>query len=80
MLEVLLKAEAARFSGWELAPLVAVAVPVAGKLSMPRIVPAPFTSSVVAGVIVLMPILNVRLDRLEQHRVDRCWRCWSTGE
>jgi hypothetical protein len=32
-----------------------VAVPVAGKARLPRIVPAPFTSSVVEGVVVLMP-------------------------
>ena len=39
--------------------LVAVAVPVAGRLSVPRIVPEPLTSSVVAGVVVLMPIFAV---------------------
>jgi hypothetical protein len=36
VLEVLLNADAARFSGCEFLPAVAVAAPVAGKLSVPR--------------------------------------------
>jgi len=49
VLEVLLKAEATRSSGCELAPWAAVATAVAGKASTAGIVPAPFTSSVVAA-------------------------------
>ena len=56
---LLLKAEAARFSGCEFLPAVAVAVPFDGRLNVPRIVPPPFTSSVEAGVIVLIPIFAV---------------------
>src|SRR5215831_19559950 len=40
----------------EFLPLVAVAVPFEGRLSSPRIVPPPFTSSVLAGVVVFTPI------------------------
>jgi hypothetical protein len=56
---LLLNAEADKSSGWESKPLLAVAVPVAGKLRVPRKVEAPLTSSVVAGVVVLIPILAV---------------------
>jgi hypothetical protein len=64
VLVLLLNADAVRFSGSESLPAVAVAAPVAGSASVPRIesvpriVPAPFTSSVVAGVAVPMPILK----------------------
>ena len=51
------KAEAARFSGCELLPAVAVAVPVAGNESVPLTAAPPFTSRFVVGVLVLMPIL-----------------------
>lgn len=56
---LLLYADAVRFSGCEFLPAVAVAVPVAGKVRMPRTVLPPFMSSVVVGVAVLMPILAV---------------------
>jgi hypothetical protein len=39
--------------------VLAVAVPIAGKLSVPRIVLVPFTSKVVAGAVVLTPIFAV---------------------
>jgi hypothetical protein len=53
----LLNAEATKSMGCELKPAVAVAVPIAGKLNKPRIVPPPFTSRVDAGVVVPMPTL-----------------------
>jgi hypothetical protein len=56
---VLLNAEAVRLKGWEFFPAVAVALPVEGRLNVPRMVPAPFTSNVVVGVVVLMPIRAV---------------------
>src|SRR5579864_9488532 len=62
---VLLNEDAAKFSGCELVPFVAVAGPVDGRVSVPvtevapRIVAPPFTSSVVAGVVVPMPIFAV---------------------
>ena len=56
---VLLKADAARFSGCEFFPALAVAVPVAAKLNVPRTVVPPTTSRVVAGVVVLIPIFAV---------------------
>src|ERR1043166_2932757 len=40
----------------EFLPPVAVAVPVAGRLNVPRIVPLPFTSRVLIGVLVFTPI------------------------
>ena len=46
-------------AGWEFVPVVAVAVPVAGKLKLPLTVSPPFRSSVLTGVVVLMPILAV---------------------
>ena len=55
----LLNAEVTRFMGCELKPLLEVAVPVAGRLNRPRIVPPPFTSRVDAGLAVLMPTLAV---------------------
>ena len=55
----LLNTEAPNCKGWESSPAVAVAVPMAGKANVPRTVPAPSTSSVVAGAVVLMPILAV---------------------
>ena len=59
MLDPLLKAEAARFSGCELLPAVAVAVPVVGRENVPRTVALPFTSRLVVGALVLMPTLAV---------------------
>ncbi len=56
-----MNAEAMNVVGCEFFPEVAVAVPVAGKLKLPRTVSAPFTSSVVDGVIVLMPTFAVAL-------------------
>lgn len=53
---MLLKAEAARFSGCEFLPAVAVALPVLGRLRVPRMVAPPLTSKVEAGVAVLIPI------------------------
>ena len=58
----LLKLEAASFSGCEPNPLEAVADPVAGSDKIPRTVSAPFTSSVVAGVAVLIPTFAVAPD------------------
>jgi hypothetical protein len=55
----LLKLEAARLKGCELAPAVAVAAAVAGRVSAPRIVPAPFTSRVELGVMVFKPTFAV---------------------
>lgn len=55
LLVPLLNAEAVQPMGCEVLPAVAVAVPVAGRLSKPRIVPPPFTSSLAAGVVVPMP-------------------------
>ena len=52
---LLLKADAVSVVGCELVPAVLVAVPVAGKLKLPRTVAAPLTSNVVAGVAVLSP-------------------------
>ena len=46
-------------SGCELYPLVEVAVPVAGRVSVPPTFSAPFTSRVTAGVVVPMPIFAV---------------------
>src|SRR5215472_8745403 len=54
---LLLKEEASASSGWELNPCVAVAVPVAGNCSVPRMVAPPFTSSFAAGVVVPIPML-----------------------
>jgi hypothetical protein len=59
---VLLKADAVSVLGCEFFPPLAVAVPVAGKLRLPRTVALPFTSSVLAGVLVLMPIFAVLPD------------------
>ena len=56
---LLLNTDAPTFNGWEFEPLAAVATAMPGRLSAPRMVPAPFTSSVVVGVVVLMPILAV---------------------
>jgi hypothetical protein len=58
----LLKAEAARSMGSEFAPLVAVATPALGRLSKPRIVLPPLTSSVAAGFVVLIPTFAVLPD------------------
>jgi hypothetical protein len=55
----LLKTDALKFNGWEFLPAVTVAVPVVGRVNAPRTVPAPLTSSVVAGLVVLIPILAV---------------------
>jgi hypothetical protein len=57
VLLVLLNVEAISVSGCESLP--AVAAPVAGKFSLPRMVPAPLTSRVTAGVVVLMPTFAV---------------------
>ncbi len=59
LLVPLLNAEAVSCSACELKPLAAVAVPPAGKLNRPRIVAAPFTFSVLAGVVVLTPSFAV---------------------
>src|SRR5579871_261897 len=65
VLLLLLKDEAARLAGCELFPAIAVAGPVAGRLNAPmtdaapRMVAPPFTSRVVAGEVVPMPILAV---------------------
>jgi hypothetical protein len=56
---LLLNDDAVKLNGCEFLPAVAVAVPVAGSVSVPRTVSAPFTSSVTAGVVVLMPIFAV---------------------
>ena len=56
---LLLKDEAARLAGCELLPPVDVATPVAGRLNFPRTVTPPLTSSVLAGVVVPIPILTV---------------------
>src|SRR5271170_6037240 len=56
VLMVLLTAEACRLTGCEFFPAAAVAVPVVGKLSVPRMVAPPFTSRVEAGDVVPMPI------------------------
>jgi hypothetical protein len=56
---LLLNAEAPKANPCEFPPAVAVAVAAAGRLSAPRIVPPPCTSSVLAGTGVLMPILAV---------------------
>jgi hypothetical protein len=45
--------------GCELKPLLAVAVPVVGRLNKPRIVLPPFTSKVEAGLFVPIPTLAV---------------------
>lgn len=58
-LEVLLKAEAVKVTGSEVLPAVAVAVPVEGSASVPLTVLPPFTSRVVAGVVVPMPTFAV---------------------
>ena len=50
-----LNAEAVKFSGWEFFPAVAVAVPVAGRLSNPRKMPVPLTSSFAARAELPMP-------------------------
>jgi hypothetical protein len=55
----LLYTEAVNVSGCEFFPAVAVAAPVAGKLKFPRTVPPPFTSSVLAGFVVLIPTFAV---------------------
>jgi hypothetical protein len=55
----LLNEEATSVCGSEFFPPVAVAVPVAGRLSVPRTVLPPLMSSVEAGVVVLIPILAV---------------------
>ena len=54
-----MNAEAMKSCGCEFLPALAVPVPIAGKVKMPRTVPAPFTSRVVAGAAVLIPILPV---------------------
>src|SRR5215471_15250481 len=58
-LMLLLKAEACKLAGCEFLPADDVAVPVAGRLRVPRTVPAPLTSSVEAGVVVFKPTLAV---------------------
>ncbi len=52
----LLNDEPCNENGCELNPLPAVAVPVLGNCSAPRAITPPFTSSVAAGVVVLIPI------------------------
>ena len=59
LLVALLKTDADKISGSEFSPAVAVALPIDGKVSAPRMVPPPATSSVLAGVVVLIPILAV---------------------
>src|SRR5580704_3368741 len=56
---LLLKADPVKLMGWEFAPLAAVAVPAVGKLNKPPTVAPPFTSRVLTGAVVLMPILAV---------------------
>jgi hypothetical protein len=56
---VLLKAEANCAKGWEFLPAAAVAVPALGSSRVPRTMLLPATSSVVAGVGLLMPIFAV---------------------
>lgn len=56
---VLLYADATIVMGCEFLPAVAVATPVAGRLSVPRTVLPPLMSNVVAGVVVPMPTLAV---------------------
>jgi len=46
-------------AGCEVFPAAAVAVPVAGSFNVPRTVAAPFTSSVMSGVVIFTPILAV---------------------
>src|SRR6202034_3353314 len=58
-LVVLLNDDATKFSGCEFLPAVAVAAAIAGSVTAPRIVAAPATSSVGAGVAVPMPSLAV---------------------
>src|SRR3984957_9559837 len=53
---VLLNADATKPIGLEMVPADAVAFPELGRLSSPRMVAPPFTSSVAAGVVELMPI------------------------
>src|SRR5580700_11421401 len=57
VLVLLLKDAASRSSGLDLAPAAAVAAAVAVMVRVLRTVAAPFTSSVVAGVVVPMPTL-----------------------
>ena len=59
MLLLLLNDDAPRPIGCELLPAVAVATPPAGRPSVPRTVALPLTSSVLVGVVVLIPILAV---------------------
>ena len=56
---LLLNTEAIKSCGCEFLPVADVATPVAGKVKIPRTVPAPLTSRAVPGVDVLMPILAV---------------------
>src|SRR5208337_3115633 len=54
---LLLYAEAVKFSGCEFFPAVEVDVPVAGRLSAPRKMPVPLTSSFAPGAVLPMPTL-----------------------
>jgi hypothetical protein len=56
---LLLNTEAVKFSACEFFPAVAPAVPVAGRLSKPRKMPVPLTSSVAPGEVLPMPSLGV---------------------
>src|SRR6516164_6046613 len=56
-LVLLLNEEARRLAGCEFFPVEDVADPVAGRVKVPRTVPAPLTSSVEAGVVVFKPTL-----------------------
>jgi hypothetical protein len=58
----LLKEEAVRVVGCDALPEVAVAVPVDGKLTLPRKVEAPCTSNVDEGALVLIPTFAVAPD------------------
>src|SRR5260370_30682542 len=55
----LLNDEATNPSACEFLPPVAAAAPVAGRVSRPSTFSEPFTSSVAAGVVVLIPTLAV---------------------
>jgi hypothetical protein len=55
----LLKADAVQLAANEFLPVEAFAIPVANRVTVPRIIAGPRTSSVALGVVVLMPILAV---------------------
>src|SRR5690242_14301500 len=59
LLVPLLNDDASRLKGPELDPALAVAVPRLGNCTWPRTTALPFTSSVAAGVVLLIPILAV---------------------